>query len=294
MVTLEKTYEMAENPPQPMSWEEYEEKLTQEWQSLLDSDCSEKVIQAFLEKHPCLLPGAFTMTRTSGHYPYPDAVISLPPLSGVGKRVPDFMWLSTCSTEFEVVLVEIERPNKKTFTSKDNPTSDFTQAHTQLAEWKVWFANPTNQQVFYETFGIPQFLKSRKFRISSVLIYGRRQEFSSSPKLTRLRGELVRQDEHLMSFDRLKPERKASDLYTVRLSKSGFEAVAYPPTYVLRPALADNYSIVLGKEEAIDRCDWMTPERKEFIKSRFPYWQEWAQKVKGNALSGTMCTGDME
>jgi hypothetical protein len=294
LMALNETYKMAENPPIPMSWEEYEKRLTQEWQTLLNSDPDEKEIQVFLEKHPCLLPGAFTMTVTSGHYPFPDAVISQPPLLAIGQKIPDFMWFSTTSLNFEIVLVEIEKPSKKLFTSNGKPTSYFTQAQTQLAHWRVWFENPENQLVFYRRFRISDYLTQRGFRISFVLIYGRRSEFEGNSKLSKLRAELVRHNEYLMSYDRLKPERKLSELYTVKLSENGFRAVAYPPTYVLRPALAENYSIVSGKEEAIDKCEWMSSERKEFIKKRFPYWEDWADKVRKGITNGTMFTGDFE
>jgi len=285
-MTLDKTYEIIKDRPLPMSWEEYEKRLTQEWQTLLSSDPDEKEVQAFLEKHPCLLPGVFTMTITSGHYPFPNAVISQPPLSGIGEKIPDFMWFSTSSLEFQLVLIEIERPNKKLFTSGGNPTSYFTQAQTQLAHWRVWFENPTNQLVFNERFGTPHYLELRSFRLSLVLIYGRRNEFEGNPKLSKLRAGLVRHDEYLMSYDRLKPERKADGLFTAKLSENGFRAVAYPPTYVLSPGFANNYSIISGKEEAIDKCEWMSPERKEFIKSRFPYWEEWAKKKDRGVIAG--------
>ena len=286
MVTFEITYKMAENPPQPMSWEEYEKRLKSEWEKLLDSDCDEKDIQCFLEKHPCLLPGAFNMKGKSGHYPFPDALISQPCLSGIGERIPDFMWLSTNSLEFEPVLIEIEKPNKKLFKSNKVQTSEFTQAQSQLAEWKRWFNEPANQQVFFDNYDIPYYIRERKLRVSCVLIYGRRSEFEQDKKLNQIRAELAREDEFLMSYDRLTPSADARELFTVKKCSDGYRAIAYPPTYVLSPVLADNYSLVNGKEKVIDNCEWMSPERKEFIKSRLPYWEKWAAREDKGTMKG--------
>lgn len=281
MVTFEITYKMAENPPQPMSWEDYEKKLKVEWNSLLESKPSEPNVQTFLEKHPCLLPGPFTMDGKSGHYPFPDAVISKPPLSGIGDRIPDFMWLSTDSLELQPVLIEIEQPDKKWFTKTGNPTSKFTQAHNQLAQWKAWFAEPENQLCFYGNFQIPPYLRARTLKVSCVLIYGRRNEYQDNSRLNRIRAKLATDNEYLMSYDRLAPSADARELFTVKKCSDGYRAIAYPPTYVLSSNLANNYSLVNGKEETIDNCEWMSPERKEFIKSRLPYWEKWAKEDNG-------------
>lgn len=280
------TYEAIADKPAPMSWTEYEARLQSAWQALLDSDPSECVVQSFLEKHPCLLPGVFNMGTTSGHYPYPDAVISQPPLAAVGSRVPDFMWLSTNSIELEPVLIELERPSKKWFTQKGNPSANLTQAHNQLAQWRAWFAVPANIQVFYEEFQIPLMLRSRKLRVSCVLIYGRRHEMDENPRLNQVRGQMARENEYLMTYDRLHPRADASELYTVRKQSDGYKALAFPPTYVLRPGLADRYLLVSGKSEAIDRTEWMSASRKEFIKARFPYWEGWV-RTKGLKLAGS-------
>jgi len=290
MTTLEKTYKMAENPPQSMGWEEYEQRLSEEWRNLLDSNPQEAEVQAFLEKHPCMIPGSSSMTMTSGHCPFPSAVISQPPLVGIGERIPDFMWLATSSLHFEPVLIEIERPEKKWFNSSGDPSGNFVQAHNQLAQWKAWFERPENKLVFYENFDIPHFLRQRKLRVSFVLVYGRRNEYGADNKLNRVRAELARDNEHLMSYDRLTPSSDAQYLFTVKKNSGGYKAIAFPPTYVLGPNFAGLYSTVTGKDEALDTNEWMSGERIEFLKSRFPYWEAWAKQEH----RGTMCTGDRE
>jgi hypothetical protein len=38
MTELEKTYVMAKNPPPPMTWEDYERRLKEEWGKLLEKE----------------------------------------------------------------------------------------------------------------------------------------------------------------------------------------------------------------------------------------------------------------
>jgi hypothetical protein len=292
MGLLDKTYKMADNPPPPMPWDEYERWLKNEWQRILNSAENERDIQNFLEKHPCLIPGAFNMKGKSGHYPFPDAVISQPPLTGVGVKIPDFMWLSTNSLEFEPVVIEIESPKKKWFTSVGRPTSDFTEAQNQLAQWRAWFEEPENQLTFYKNFEIPQLLRDRKLRVSCVLIYGRRNEYENNTQLNKVRAQLARQDEHLMSFDRFTPSADAQYFFAVKRERGRYRAITYPPTYVIGPDFADTYSIIEGKNEAIDACGLMTLERKRFIKSRFPYWEVWSKQDFEN--KGVIFGGDRE
>lgn len=276
MTKLRRTYVMAEDAPAPMPWEKYESRLRKAWESLLNADCPEMEIHRFLERHPCLLPGPFGMNGDSGHLPFPDAVVSQPSLFGVGRREPDFMWLATNSMFFEPVLIEIEKPTKRWFTSKGTPSAYLTQAQNQLAQWRAWFAEPTNVAVFYESFDIPPILRQRKLNVSYVLIYGRRREYQNDHSLAKIRAEWARRDEYLMSFDRLDPNPKARHLYTVRRRTHAYKAIAFPPTYVLGPGFADRYLTVQGKGRALQASEWMSRSRKRFIRNRFVYWKKWA------------------
>jgi hypothetical protein len=269
------SYEMAKNPPSPMPWEGYESRLKRAWEEVLNSDCAESEVHRFLEQHPCLLPGPFSMSGESGHFPFPDAVVSKPPLLGIGRREPDFMWLATDSMFFEPVLIEIERPNKRWFTSKGVPSADLTQAQNQLAQWRAWFTEPANVGVFHKSFDIPEQFQRRTLRVSCVLIYGRRHECERKHHLNKIRAQLAREGEYLMSFDRLNPNPKARYLYTVRRQTDGYEAIAFPPTYVLGPGFAEEYLAVRGKEEAVAKSSWISQSRRDFIGKRFSYWENW-------------------
>ena len=216
---------MHPNPPAPMPWEEYERRLVNEWQALLNSaeGCNERIIHDFLIQHPCMIPGAYSMTGSSGHGPFPMAVLSESPLSGVGMKIPDFIWLAKDSATFTPVFIELESPCKRWFTEKGVPTHDLTQAMNQLAEWRGWLNRPENVTVFYETYEIPDYLRRhRTFRPEFVLIYGRRKEFEERPELNRLRDQYERHGQVVMTFDRLRPSRNSS-IYMCATKRSGHD-----------------------------------------------------------------------
>jgi len=77
----------------------YNELLMAQWRALLDSPESrdERLLHAFLERHPSLVPGSATVGGNSGHAAYPLGVITRPKLPGLSDREPDFMWLATDS-----------------------------------------------------------------------------------------------------------------------------------------------------------------------------------------------------
>ena len=47
-----------------------------------------------------------------------------------------------------------------------------------------------------------------------------------------------------------------------------------PPTFELDARLASDYKEYTGFIEAIDKMEHTSPERKDFLKRRFPYWRE--------------------
>jgi hypothetical protein len=276
------------NPPPPMSWEEYERIVLTDWDTLLGSirEGEEKRVQEFLETHPCIIPGAYSFPLPSGHYPFPAAVISQPPLKGLTTKRPDFLWLGTDSGTFHVVLVEIESPTKQWFTKKGVPHSSLTQAQAQLASWKQWFDVPENKAIFLKSYKVPPSLLEKAFNLVCVLVYGRRSEFEGAPALSALRRQLERPGEHLMTFDRLFPDPKSKDLMCVRLTESfqgtHYEAISIPPTLHLTNYLAPQRSLITKREEVVQQSTRLTKERKAFLLERFPYWDNWAKEHRGS------------
>ena len=88
-VTLPGLRDRAEGlPPEVTAWEAYEQQLTLTGRTLLESPAArvEGNLQAFLERHPCLVPGFRSMGTPSGNAPYPAAVIRQPKLAGLHDK----------------------------------------------------------------------------------------------------------------------------------------------------------------------------------------------------------------
>ncbi len=277
------TYQMAPAPPPPMQWDEYERRAKRAWRELLRSEAAkdESAIHGFLEHHPSFIPGAFSFP-TSGHYPFPSAVISKPPLNALALKIPDFMWIAVSSFTLYPVLVEIENPTKRWLTKRGDQHSDLSQAQTQLAEWKAWFNRPENQAVFLENFQIPQRMRDLDFRPQYVLVHGSREEFQERPETRGIAARFAREDEHLMTFDRLAPSYNAQHFLCVKKRRSSYEAISFPPTVQLSPGIAMDWQFIRRKEEAAKRSPWLTEQRRNFLMERLPYWDQWAKNCDGS------------
>lgn len=236
-----------------------------------------------------LLPGAWTPGTKSGHYPLHCAAVAQPKLPGLKSKISDFMWISSHSLTWYPTLIEIEKPSKRIFTASGVPSAEFTQARNQLAEWRTWFSKPENVQQFISSYGIPDNLRSgRQMQLHMILIYGRREEFQNSPMRSEHRGSLLNgDDEELMSFDRLAPDRDLNEAITIRAIGSGqFEAVYIPQSFRLGPRLADRLNAITNWEDAFKQTPLISEDRRKFLISRIPYWQAWASNGKGVWNSG--------
>jgi hypothetical protein len=58
----------------------------------------------------------------------------------------------------------------------------------------------------------------------------------------------------------------------------------------LGPLWAENRSLMSGKDQAIDANAHLSPDRKEFLKKRMQYWDDWAELES----KGTCSLGDSE
>ncbi|HEV3040352.1 MAG TPA: Shedu immune nuclease family protein [Candidatus Angelobacter sp.] len=277
------TYKIVQGAPPAMDWKKYERVVLRTWKKILESDPSEETVHEFLEQHPALVPGVCSFPA-SGHPPFLYSLISKPPLQALGVYVPDFMWIATDSFTVYPIFIEIERPTKRWFTRKGIQHSDLSQALTQLASWKAWISNPQNHRVFLDFFEVPaEFYKGKKIHPQFVLIYGRRSEFNDRSRT--MAAELARKDEFLMTFDRISTEWKAHDCLCVKHSKDGYYAISFPPTVELGPYVAGDFAKITGKEQAIRKSAWMSEERRQFLLSRIPYWDDWAKTSTCDSIS---------
>jgi Domain of unknown function (DUF4263) len=201
---FERTYTITSGPA-GLSFDVYKTRATAEFLTLLGTASEEASVQDFLEKNPCFVPRA---TAPGSHGPLFNALIARPPLPGIRPKIPDFMWITSNSSEWYPTLIEIESPTKALFRKDGVPTADFTQARNQLAEWRAWFSDPCNVQKFVSEYRIPDhFLDYKVMSPRFVLVYGRRREFQGDPVLSKLRAaQMTAPEEELMSFDRLYPK----------------------------------------------------------------------------------------
>lgn len=280
-----------------MSWSEYEKRAIAEYQQLLASDPTESQLQDFFERNPSYLPGARTPPPPSGHAPFPGAVISQPELKGIGEKRPDFMWIAHHTGIWYPTLIEIETPRKKVFQrSAKNRTkllAEFTEARNQLDEWKTWFKDTANLQLFERLYQIPSdYIRSDQMRLHLILLYGLRKEYVDHAEKNKHLVSLFQSSDSIhetfMSFDsgRLRPDRDLWYALTVKLRACGrYQAIAVQPTFQLGPGFAEWLLLIDGIEDAVNADPRFTPDRKKFICDRLPYWREYAQASGTKVIS---------
>lgn len=288
---FERKYEIVPNAPAHTSWDAYSKISLKEYRNLLETASDdETAFQHFFEENPSFVPGAFELFGSSGHYPYTQSLITQPKLDGgIFNRVPDFIWLAQDSLSFTPVLIEIEKPNKRTFTNAAIQSSDFTQALGQLQEWMSLLSIPENILQFYRCFDIPEWMKKKKFAPQYGLIYGRRAEYENNSILLGKRAQLVPPNVMLASFDRLQPDPKGQDLLCTSLSHGQYTVKTIPPTFRYSPMTADNLSVVNGFDYAITKMNHCSDERKNFLIKRYPYWKEYGSLDNKGVMNSSDC-----
>jgi len=257
--------------------EVYNDLLMRQWRLLLDSPASkdERLLHQFLERHPTLLPGSNSVDGDSGHTAFPLAVITKPKLPGLSDRHPDFMWLANDSGSLYPVLIEIETPHKQWFYGdRAEIHSEFTHAQGQLAEWRAWFDEGHNRTMFLDMFQVPRDLRELRFSPRFVLIHGRRANYARSRLRRAKRAQLARENERLMSFDRLTPAKWGVLYSCVRKTVDGYQVVAVPPALSIMNH-GEDYVDASGWDEAIDNCPDMPASRRDFLKDEL-------QKLRDN------------
>lgn len=289
---INKKYEIISNGPKPIEWEIYQSRIVQEYEALLKTQAdTEKTFQDFFERYPCMLPGAFGFFGESGHSPYNNVLITQPHLVGLTSKIPDFLWIACDSCTIYPVFIEIEKPSKKWFVSDGKPSSEFTHAQNQLTDWKVWFANPTHQELFFKFYNVDsEFMQGKAIKPYYALIYGSRDEFVDKPELNIKRSELQRDREIYMTFNRVEPNIKGRNTITCYVKDQKYYTKFVQPVFRLGPVFADELCKVHSIEEAISNNEQISDPRKEFLISRIPYWKEYGSMSR----RGLIYTGDWE
>lgn len=162
----------------------------------------EQVYQDFMERNTELIPREFVQNHGI-HFDMVFRKISL-----AKDYSPDFFYLSKSSADWNLVLIEIEKPYSRYFKDHSNDLhQDFLAGLDQIARWRAWFDNPANLSGFVDgtiaPIRVPEAMKRNKCHIKYVLVHGRRSEFEGGE----LRRSLIRareaHDFHIVSFDSL-------------------------------------------------------------------------------------------
>lgn len=177
-------------------------KVRDDFAKLLDEAHPEQMYQKFMEDQTILIPREFVQN----HGVHFDLVFRK--LSLAKDYAPDFFYLSKSSADWNLVLVEIEKPQSRYFKDQSNNLHpDFLAGLDQIARWRAWFDNPANLSGFIDgtiaSVRVPEAMRRNKCHIKYVLVHGRREEFEGNE----IRRSLIRareaDDFHIISFDSL-------------------------------------------------------------------------------------------
>lgn len=167
---------------------------------LMNESHPEQVYQEFIEQHTQLVPREFVQN----HGVHFDLVFRK--LHLASDYAPDFFYMSKSSADWNLVLIEIEKPQSRYFKKNSNDIHpNFLAALEQINRWKAWFETGGNFEGFINgTLGeIRTPMGYNKCHIKYVLVHGRREEFEGS----NLRRSLIRARESadfkILSFDSL-------------------------------------------------------------------------------------------
>lgn len=174
--------------------------LLENFKSVLRNDSlNENDIQRFLEENSELISTPFLLN----HHLHFNVVISKFKISD--SLISDYAYLTKSSDFWELVLVEIENPKKRIFTSSNEQIkfhSDFNHAMDQISEWRSYIEDHVEEiKNRIDPLKVP--LKDRPIRFKYVLIYGRNHEKENNLRRTRMFAQKTNDDVRVMTFDSL-------------------------------------------------------------------------------------------
>lgn len=283
------------NRPMPVSFADYETATTAAWRELLDSNPEETDVQAFLELNPAMIPGGHGEVGPGGHHGSEmRAVFREPNLIGLGRDFrPDFMWVTRSTASTTALLIEIEKPSKEWYLKSGVPTAQLTQARDQIQNWREWFTRPGNMEIFRQTYLFDHDFNFQPVVPYFLLIFGRQSEFTEGGKhkdpraLAAKRDSSAGSDEQFMTFDSLKPNYNSYDSLTVTRLATGPEVFAFSPGYCTGGDSGPDALRLGGIESALLRTEGMSHARKEYLGSRWGYWQEYEKRrIRSGKMQG--------
>lgn len=177
---------------------------TEEFEKLInDTNCTESKIQKFLELNTDFIPKKFM----ENHGISGNVIISKLKLGT--QYETDFAFVSKCTNYWNVVLIEIEKPCKKIFTTSNDFTAEFTHAKGQILNWKSLICQDSslknNLVKSLDNLFFPMEMKNNPINIKYVLVYGRSEEINNEERKRLFNLENNQNpDIAIVTYDRLK------------------------------------------------------------------------------------------
>lgn len=176
-------------------------ELRERFLRLLDEQKGEQVYQAFMERHTRLIPREFVQN----HGLHFDLVLRK--LKFGADYISDFFYMSKSSDDWNLVFVEIEKPQSRYFKDGSNEFHpDFLKGLQQIGLWRAWLTDPANLAGFLkqlQPIRLPLTMTRNPSHPKFVLVHGRRAEYHGNDVRRSLVQAQERPDFKIMSFDSL-------------------------------------------------------------------------------------------
>lgn len=177
------------------------DRLRGDYLKLLDAGKPEQMYQSFLEENTKLIPREFVQN----HGLHFDLVLRK---IGFGADYNcDFFYMSKSSDDWNLVFIEIEKPQSRFFRSNSSDfDAAFNTALQQIGRWRAWLSQPANLGAFLETIEpirLPHIMRRNPSYPKFVFVHGRRDEYAGNDQ----RRGMIRAQEHddfkIITFDSL-------------------------------------------------------------------------------------------
>lgn len=199
--------------------------LRNSYVQLLDGRFDEQVYQDFFEEYPEFLPREFIQNHGIHHR----LVLRKVPLGN--EHVSDFLYMSKSSGDWNIVIVELEKPHSKYF--KPGSLSfhaEFSAGLQQINRWRAWLAVPANQTyLLNSTLGFLRVpLGDNPCHLKYVLVTGRAEETRANATMRRIISSDERSGEFaILSYDSLAElDDRPRPLYVGALRKDCLDVVS--------------------------------------------------------------------
>jgi hypothetical protein len=184
---------------------EHEERRI-EFESLVNDEPTEQVLQAYLETYPVLLLHAVL----DGFYPVASGRSALFSKVRLGAEFElDFAYCSGNSMGTYWTFIELERPDFALFNRSGDPSKYLSHALRQVADWNAWiddnaaYASDTLAGLVDDSPAQWQWPHNFRRPITSLIVIGRRQHLTTDANRRRAQMCVEHPRLEIVTYDRL-------------------------------------------------------------------------------------------